>query len=621
MKKLLWRLTTFFWTLFVGVICAFGINFYLNYEKNYLQKLLDIEHNLRDVSETVNDIINGYENIILSLENAVEIFYATSYELYQQLPDEQLDFLLEEIEPQLMMDNFQYDKAEKLTYFHLMKQIEMINLKLMSPNLSHYQLSLFQFIPNSDLNDIKAEIETIKYNDYLIVDHDIVIVEIEKEENQQFGRMYKEIEYDDKVIGYIVLEYKAQYLNNPDMSSFKNCIYAIDNKIYKVCKDTNLNLDSDNMELLIKDLNNQGYYVSRYNSPKGFVDIAYFCSERDLHQTVFKQTMSLFELSTFILITLFLLISYLLFKTILKPCYLLTKYVKSCGEGDYAIPPGIDKNWRPSFIAIRKAYLENERLLVVKDNQSQELEYAWKKALVANQAKIHFLAKVSHELKTPLNAIKGYAQLLKLSIDNPKQLRQIEIINHSSDLLLRHVNELLDFSVIEEGKVKLQIDKMNLFQTTKEIEELFIINMNKKSLNYLVSINEEIPSVLYGDESRIKQIIINLVSNALKFTESGTIKVSFDLDYQTETEIYLSIRVKDTGKGIAPNKLNAIFESFTQENNSISRQFGGTGLGLSISKKLAEAMGGNLTVESQVNVGSTFILFLPLSKVPILREE
>ena len=202
-----------------------------------------------------------------------------------------------------------------------------------------------------------------------------------------------------------------------------------------------------------------------------------------------------------------------------------------------------------------------------------------------------------------------------------KQLRQIEIIDHSSDLLLKQVDELLDFSVIEDGKVKLEIDTIDLFQTAHVIEELFIINTSKKSLDYVVNIDEQIPSVLYGDEARIKQIIINLMSNALKFTEHGKIEVSFDLDYQTETEVYLSIRVKDTGKGIAENKLNSIFDSFTQENNSISRQFGGTGLGLSISKRLAEVMGGNLIVEGKVNVGSTFTLFLPLSKIPIIIED
>ena len=244
---------------------------------------------------------------------------------------------------------------------------------------------------------------------------------------------------------------------------------------------------------------------------------------------------------------------------------------------------------------VRNAYLENERLLNVKGSQSQELEYAWKRALVASQAKTHFLAKVSHELKTPLNAIKGYVQLLKLSIDHPKQRKQLDIIEHSSDLLLKQVNELLDFSMIEDGKVKLSIEQIDIFQTAHKVEELFVIDAANKGIELKVTIDESIPHELYGDEDRIKQIIINLVSNAIKFTDIGEIKVSFDLDYQNETEAYLSIKVNDTGKGIAPNKLESIFEAFTQENNTISRRYGGTGLGLSISKRLANVMGGNLT--------------------------
>lgn len=621
MKKVFLHLTMAFWTLFMVVICAFGINFYLSYEKNYSQKLLEIERGLNNVGELINNSLNNYINLALSLNSIIQTFYETSYELYQQIPDEKLDVLLQESHIELINGNLQDDKRTTLTYFQLMKQIEMINSDLINTKSSKYKVTLFQFIPCSSFSEMKKEIEKVKENDILTIDNDVVIVEIQKEDNERFGRVYKAIEYDENMIGYILLEYEPSYLTSPLISLLENSIYSVDNQIHRINTSANLDLDSDNTDLVIRELNNKGYYISRYSSTEGLVDIAYFWPERELNQIVLKQTLNLFEFSTIILISLFLIVSYFLFMIIVRPCYLLIEYVRKCGEGDYTIPSEINTIWRPSFLRIRNAYLENERLLAIKDNQSQELEYAWKKALVANQAKTHFLAKVSHELKTPLNAIKGYIQLLKLSIDNPKQLRQIEIIDYSSDLLLKHVNELLDFSVIEEGRVKLEIEKMNLFQTAKEIEELFIINMNKKNLDYSVIINEQIPSVLYGDESRIQQIIINLVSNALKFTESGKIQVSFDLDYQTQNEIYLSIRVKDTGKGIAPNKLNSIFESFTQENNSISRQFGGTGLGLSISKKLAEVMRGNLIVESEVNVGSTFTLFLPLSKVPIVVEN
>lgn len=623
MKRLIWRLTMTFWALFVVVVCAFCVNFYLNYEKSYSQKLLEIDRNLNTIGEEINDTLTKYTNLTLSVGSVIEGFYESSYQVYQTLPDYQINMILQEIEEsntKILTD----DNVLRLAYLQTFKQLDIILSDLQEMYMEQYNLCDFELVPYSNSNQLEDELKTIDYIDKIELTNGVTILEIDKD-NQRLGRTYKEIHYKGNPIGYIMLEYLAHYVDIPLISTMDNIIYYIGNNVYIQSDSADLEmveeLSTDNIELVIRELTNKGYYVSRFSPADEIVKMVHFYSTAELQEMVLSQTISLFEFSTILLIILFLFVSYLLFIVIIRPCYLLVDYVRRCGEGDYTIPPGINSSWRFSFVRIRNAYLENERLLAVKDNQSQELEYAWKKALVANQAKTHFLAKVSHELKTPLNAIKGYIQLLKLSIDNPKQLRQIEIIDHSSDLLLKQVDELLDFSVIEDGKVKLEIDTIDLFQTAHVIEELFIINTSKKSLDYVVNIDEQIPSVLYGDEARIKQIIINLMSNALKFTEHGKIEVNFDLDYQTETEVYLSIRVKDTGKGIAENKLNSIFDSFTQENNSISRQFGGTGLGLSISKRLAEVMGGNLIVESKVNVGSTFTLFLPLSKIPIIIED
>ncbi len=623
MKRLIWRLTMTFWALFVVVVCAFCVNFYLNYEKSYSQKLLEIDRNLNTIGEEINDTLTKYTNLTLSVGSVIEGFYESSYQVYQTLPDYQINMILQEIEEsntKILTD----DNVLRLAYLQTFKQLDIILSDLQEMYMEQYNLCDFELVPYSNSNQLEDELKTIDYIDKIELTNGVTILEIDKD-NQRLGRTYKEIHYKGNPIGYIMLEYLAHYVDIPLISTMDNIIYYIGNNVYIQSDSADLEmveeLSTDNIELVIRELTNKGYYVSRFSPADEIVKMVHFYSTAELQEMVLRQTISLFEFSTILLIILFLFVSYLLFIVIIRPCYLLVDYVRRCGEGDYTIPPGINSSWRFSFVRIRNAYLENERLLAVKDNQSQELEYAWKKALVANQAKTHFLAKVSHELKTPLNAIKGYIQLLKLSIDNPKQLRQIEIIDHSSDLLLKQVDELLDFSVIEDGKVKLEIDTIDLFQTAHVIEELFIINTSKKSLDYVVNIDEQIPSVLYGDEARIKQIIINLMSNALKFTEHGKIEVNFDLDYQTETEVYLSIRVKDTGKGIAENKLNSIFDSFTQENNSISRQFGGTGLGLSISKRLAEVMGGNLIVESKVNVGSTFTLFLPLSKIPIIIED
>lgn len=623
MKRLFWRLTMIFWALFVVVVCAFCVNFYLNYEKSYSQKLLEIDRNLNNIGELTNNSLNKYMNLVVSIGAVMESFYDTNYELYQGMSNEEINHLYETTNTGELVGDSQQNKIVSLTYLKTIAQLEKIGSELYEVYKAvNYTISNFEFIATSYL-----DIESMNIVDRIDFENNVVLLELEQNEETDKRRwlLAKEIMHQDEIIGYILLEYEVENAYNPLLYTMDNNIFYVGNKVYVQTEDSNLtlisNIEAGNMELTIRELANEGYYVSRYNPTDGWIKVIHYNSTQQLHEMVLRQTISLFEFSTILLIILFLFVSYLLFMVIIRPCYLLIDYVRRCGEGDYTIPAGINSSWRSSFVRIRNAYLENERLLAVKDNQSQELEYAWKKALVANQAKTHFLAKVSHELKTPLNAIKGYVQLLKLSIENPKQLRQIEIIDHSSDLLLKQVNELLDFSVIEDGKVKLEIDEINLFQTAHVIEELFIINVSQKNINYLVSVDEQIPAILYGDEARIKQIIINLMSNALKFTENGKIEVRFDLDYQTETEAYLSIRVKDTGKGIAENKLNSIFDSFTQENNSISRQFGGTGLGLSISKRLAEVMGGNLIVESEVNVGSIFTLFLPLSKVPIIAED
>ena len=436
--------------------------------------------------------------------------------------------------------------------------------------------------------------------------------------------VYKFIENEGKFLGYIRLAVRTigpeTYGLNSDQIT--GMIYYIGGSLYmdeELPKDLSSKIMSSNFEETSQLLKDNGYYTNRYISSTKNIKIMYYISNKDLTRSILRETISLFEFSTILLTLLFFFASYTLFIVIIRPCYLLIEYVERCGTGDYSMPTRINSSWKASFLMVRNAYLENERLLKVKDNQSQELEFAWQRALIASQAKTLFLAKVSHELKTPLNAIKGYVQLLKLSIEQPKQRKQLEIIEHSSDILLKHVNELLDFSMIEDGKVKLSIAKINVFQMLSTIKELFFVEMANKGIQFIVKTDESIPDELYGDEGRIKQIIINLVSNAIKFTEKGEIKIDVNLDYQNETDAYLSIKVKDTGKGIAPDKLESIFEAFTQENNTISRRFGGTGLGLSISKRLAEAMGGRLTVESVVDEGSMFTLFLPLSKY--LTEE
>lgn len=623
MKRLFWRLTMMFWTIFCVVILSFALTFYLNYEKNYSQRLFEIDQDVNRIGMRIDANIREYVRLVKSEEYKLLKILKENLQLIESLNNDDIERLIDELGVGASIP-LQEDRAFYLAY---LKTIDIINDTLDQTKKLYredYKIIDFKFIPfychECNRERLQQKLNTL---DIVKMDENLYLVNEEDGQNTTWS-VYQLVQYNDQILGYIRFSYETltseQFVSQEER--FTRSLYYIGNHLYN---ENNLpfeiqqKLESADFEQASQILKDEGYYINRYISENNNVKMIYYQLNRSLTWSVLEETISLFEFSTILLIFLFLLVSYILFVVIIRPCYLLIEYVKRCGEGDYTVPRNLSSIWKPSFLMVRNAYLENERLLNLKDKQSQELEFAWKRALVASQAKTLFLAKVSHELKTPLNAIKGYIQLLKLSIDQPKQRKQLEIIEYSSDLLLRHVNELLDFSMIEDGKVKLGIEKIDIFQTADKVEELFLVEAANKGIDFNLIVDGKIPHELYGDEGRIKQIIINLVSNAIKFTESGEIRVIFELDYQNETDAYLSIKVQDTGKGIASHKLESIFEAFTQENNTISRRFGGTGLGLSISKRLAEAMGGRLTVESVVDVGSTFTLFLPFSKY--LAEE
>lgn len=620
MKKLFWRITMTFWVLFGIVVVSFTLTFYWNYEKIYSQKLLEIDRDVNKIGTQIDRNIVSYERLLKTEEYKLLTLTEDNLRVLESLNDE--------ARHQLMKDGgfVESDDLFESAYLSAINSMNDILQKNRELYVDDHRVLDFQIVPIFDQgysdvmsNNYPEGTETIKVGDALYLVND-------KFADKRNWTIYKLIESQGILFGYIKLSVVSigpgTYGINSDQ--IVEMIYYIGNNQYideELPTKLSSRIKESNFEEASQLLKDNGYYTNRYISSKNNIKMIYYVANKDLRKAILRETISLFEFSTILLTLLFFFAAYTLFIVIIKPCYLLIEYVERCGNGDYSMPPRINTAWKTSFLMVRNAYLENERLLKVKDNQSQELELAWQRSLLASQAKTLFLAKVSHELKTPLNAIKGYVQLLKLSIEQPKQRKQLEIIEHSSDILLKHVNELLDFSMIEDGKVKLTVTQINVFHMVDTIKELFFVETANKGIKFIVNTDSTIPTELYGDEGRIKQIIINLVSNAIKFTEQGEIRIDLTLDYQNESDAYLSIKVTDTGKGIAPDKLESIFEAFTQENNTISRRFGGTGLGLSISKRLAEAMGGRLTVESTVDIGSTFTLFLPLSKSLVEEQD
>lgn len=241
-------------------------------------------------------------------------------------------------------------------------------------------------------------------------------------------------------------------------------------------------------------------------------------------------------------------------------------------------------------------------------NLIKELQIAREAALNSQKAKDEFLANMSHELRTPLNAIIGFGNLLKESSLPGKQKEYVEIINSSSNNLLSIVNDVLDLSKIEAGKLVIKNEPFHVKELLKSIEQLFSELVREKHLYFSCIIDENVPATVLGDKEKIKQILVNLISNAIKFTAIGGIKIEVqNLENDTFNHTCkLSITVKDTGAGIPSDKLDTIFERFEQLEHITTRQHGGTGLGLTIVKNLVEKLGGTITVDSQDGVGSAF---------------
>lgn len=252
-----------------------------------------------------------------------------------------------------------------------------------------------------------------------------------------------------------------------------------------------------------------------------------------------------------------------------------------------------------------------------------DLKDAQKAALRSTEVKDQFLANMSHELRTPLNALVGFGQLLSQTKLDESQKQYTSIITSSSYNLLNIVNDVLDISKIEAGKLRIDNKVFELRDLLEDIELMFSGVIAEKSLRYSYEIDERIPRFLKSDPERLKQILINLVSNAIKFTSKGTVHVAVTIiwDNDTEGRMKIGFSVRDTGAGIPADKIDSIFQRFEQLEHATTRQHGGTGLGLTIVKNLVEMLGGSISVHSDLGSGSVFTFTSLFEKVRSFREE
>ncbi len=264
------------------------------------------------------------------------------------------------------------------------------------------------------------------------------------------------------------------------------------------------------------------------------------------------------------------------------------------------------------FINARRQLAASREALHKARAEAQERGVA---AEAANEAKSAFLATMSHEIRTPLNGVLGMAQAMAADELSAVQQDRLDVIRQSGEALLAILNDVLDLSKIEAGRLELEQVDFDLGDLMKGAHSAFTALANKKGLSFDLTIEPPARGVYLGDPTRVRQILYNLISNALKFTEHGEVRVTAAQVSKPGAGEALTLMVSDTGVGIAPDRLAALFEKFTQADASTTRRYGGTGLGLSICRELAHLMGGEISTESQLGEGSTFAVRLPLAKV------
>ncbi|HID82401.1 MAG TPA: response regulator, partial [Thiotrichales bacterium] len=272
---------------------------------------------------------------------------------------------------------------------------------------------------------------------------------------------------------------------------------------------------------------------------------------------------------------------------------------------------------RDSELGKHRNHLEKqvERRTVELSKTIEKLKTSRDKAEQASRAKSEFLATMSHEIRTPMNGVLGMAELLLNTPLTERQNRFAKTVHQSGNTLLNIINDILDFSKIEAGKLEIESITFDLREVTEDVGMLFSESAHRKNIELILSIDPDADMFYEGDPNRLRQILSNLVGNAIKFTQQGEVVVTVNTKKEFDDVEFVTITIHDTGIGLSEAKQKEIFESFAQADKSTTRKYGGTGLGLTISKRLAEMMGGEIHVKSKLDKGSEFTVRLPLKRV------